>query len=163
MTFDTLKKTIKKIKELEKELTGSNKLNLLAKWRPIDHIIDWYFFQSEKEVRPGLLVFIFPLFLFAFVCFFPLFVFLYCSFIKSKITDANKLEWFKLKWFFSIAKLILFVYFCVFTLHLFSYIIKNRKEKIIYKKRFFISLSISFDNISSLSVVLLIKMWVKTG
>ena len=38
--FDNLKKTIKKIKELGKELTGSNKLKLLKKWRPIDHNID---------------------------------------------------------------------------------------------------------------------------
>ena len=40
LNFDHLKKTIKKIKELETELTGSNKLNLLNKWRPVDHIID---------------------------------------------------------------------------------------------------------------------------
>ena len=163
MTFDTLKKTIKKIKELEKELTGSNKLNLLAKWRPIDHMIDWYFLQSEKEVRAGLLIFIFPLFLFAFVCFFPLFVFLYCSFIKSKITDANKLEWFKLKWFFSIAKLILFVYF-VSPLYIYFHIsLKTEKKKSFTRKRFFFSLSFSFGNISALSFVLLIKMSMKTG
>ena len=31
---------VKKVKELEKELTGSNKLKLLKKWHPIDHIID---------------------------------------------------------------------------------------------------------------------------
>ena len=40
LNFDHLKKTIKKIKELEKEFTGSNKVKLLKKWRPIDHIID---------------------------------------------------------------------------------------------------------------------------
>ena len=40
LNFDNLKKTIKKIKELEKEVTGSNKMKLLKKWRPIDHIID---------------------------------------------------------------------------------------------------------------------------
>ena len=38
--FDNLKKTIKKIKELEKELTSSNKLKLLNKRRPIDHSIE---------------------------------------------------------------------------------------------------------------------------
>ena len=38
--FDYLKKTVKKIKELEKELTGSNQLKLLKKWIPFDHIID---------------------------------------------------------------------------------------------------------------------------
>ena len=32
--------TIKKIKEIEKELTSSNKLKLLKKWHPIDHMID---------------------------------------------------------------------------------------------------------------------------
>ena len=31
--------TIKKTKEIEKELTSSNKLNLLKKWYPIDHMI----------------------------------------------------------------------------------------------------------------------------
>ena len=40
LNFDNLKITIKKIKELEKELTSSNKLKLLKKWRPMDHIID---------------------------------------------------------------------------------------------------------------------------
>ena len=38
LNFVNLKKAIKKIKELEKELTGCNKL--LNKWRPIDHVID---------------------------------------------------------------------------------------------------------------------------
>ena len=32
--------TIKKIKEIEKELTISNKRKLLKKWHPIDHMID---------------------------------------------------------------------------------------------------------------------------
>ena len=32
--------TIKKIKETEKELTGSNKLKLLKKLYPINHMID---------------------------------------------------------------------------------------------------------------------------
>ena len=40
LNFDNLKKTVKKIKELEKELTEPNKLKLLQKWRPIDHISD---------------------------------------------------------------------------------------------------------------------------
>ena len=43
LNFDNLEKTIKNIKEIkepEKELTGCNKLKLLKKWRPIDHIID---------------------------------------------------------------------------------------------------------------------------
>ena len=40
LDFDNLKKTFKKIKELEKELTESNKLKLLKKWQAIDHIID---------------------------------------------------------------------------------------------------------------------------
>ena len=40
LNFDNLKITIKKIKELEKELTSSNKLKLFKKWCPIDHIID---------------------------------------------------------------------------------------------------------------------------
>ena len=38
--FDNLKITIKKIKNIEKELSGSNKLKLLKKWHPIDHMID---------------------------------------------------------------------------------------------------------------------------
>ena len=32
--------TIKKIKETEKEETSSNKLKLLKKWHPFDHMID---------------------------------------------------------------------------------------------------------------------------
>ena len=40
LDFDNLKKTFKKIKELEKELTESNKLKLFKKWQAIDHIID---------------------------------------------------------------------------------------------------------------------------
>ena len=39
LNFD-LKKAIKKIKELEKELTSSKILKLLKKWHSIDHIID---------------------------------------------------------------------------------------------------------------------------
>ena len=38
LNFVNLKTAIKKIKELEKELSGCNKL--LNKWRPIDHVID---------------------------------------------------------------------------------------------------------------------------
>ena len=40
LNFDNLKITIKKIKELEKELTSFNKLKLLKKWHPVDHMID---------------------------------------------------------------------------------------------------------------------------
>ena len=40
LNFDNLRITIKKIKELEKELTSSNKLKLLKKWHPIDHLTD---------------------------------------------------------------------------------------------------------------------------
>ena len=40
LSFDNLKITSKKIKEIEKELTSSNKLKLLQKWHPIDHMID---------------------------------------------------------------------------------------------------------------------------
>ena len=40
LNFDNLKITIKKTKELEKELTSSNKLKLLNKWHPIYHMID---------------------------------------------------------------------------------------------------------------------------
>ena len=50
LNFDNLKITMKKIKELEKELTSSNKLKLLNKWHPIDHIVYRYSFQSEKGV-----------------------------------------------------------------------------------------------------------------
>ena len=42
LNFDNLMITIKKIKEIEKELTSFNKLELLKKWHPIDHMIDWY-------------------------------------------------------------------------------------------------------------------------
>ena len=62
-----MKKIIKKIKDLEKELTGSNKMKLFKEWRPIDHINDWHFFQSEKGGRVETVNFI-SLFLF-----FPLF------------------------------------------------------------------------------------------
>ena len=48
LDFDNLKITIKKIKEIEKELTSSNKLKLLKKWHTIDHMIDWYSAQYEK-------------------------------------------------------------------------------------------------------------------
>ena len=40
LNFDNLKITIKKIKEIEKELTNSNKRKLLKKWHPIDQMID---------------------------------------------------------------------------------------------------------------------------
>ena len=47
MNFDNLKIT-KKIKEIEKELTSSNKLKLLKKCHPIDRMVDWYSIQNEK-------------------------------------------------------------------------------------------------------------------
>ena len=48
LNFDNLKITLKKIKELEMELNSSNKLKLLKKWHPIDHMTDSHSFQSEK-------------------------------------------------------------------------------------------------------------------
>ena len=39
LSFDNLKITIKRIKDIEKELTSSNKLKLLKKWHPINHMI----------------------------------------------------------------------------------------------------------------------------
>ena len=101
LNFDNLKITIKKIKELKKELTSSNKLELLKKWYPIDHMIDWYSFQNEKGRKREWLIsflvyfcflfFVFTSFvsLFCFVFLFPFF-FLYCSFIKSKFIDTIK-------------------------------------------------------------------------
>ena len=38
--FDNLNITIKKIKDIENELTSSKKLKLLKKWHAIDHMID---------------------------------------------------------------------------------------------------------------------------
>ena len=69
LNFDNLKKAIKKIKELEKELTGSNKLRLLNKWHPINDITDWYSIQSKKGDRLGVINFISRLFLFVFLVF----------------------------------------------------------------------------------------------
>ena len=40
LNFDKPMITIKKIKEIEKELTSSSKSKLLKKWHPIDHMID---------------------------------------------------------------------------------------------------------------------------
>ena len=40
LNFDNLMIAIKKIKETEKELTSSDKLKLLKKWHPIDHMTD---------------------------------------------------------------------------------------------------------------------------
>ena len=40
LNFDNLMITIKKIKEIEKEFTSSNKLKLLKKWHPIYHMTD---------------------------------------------------------------------------------------------------------------------------
>ena len=74
LKFDNLKKIIKKIKELEKELTESNKMKLLKKCYPLDHIIDLYFLQSEKGGTAWADNFNSSLFLlffsFFFICFF---------------------------------------------------------------------------------------------
>ena len=40
LSFENLKIKIKRIKEIEKQLTSSNKLQLLKKCHPIDHMID---------------------------------------------------------------------------------------------------------------------------
>ena len=64
LNFDNLKKTIKKIKELEKELSSSNKLKLLNKWRPMDHVIDLYSIQSKKGGRTRVINFISRVYLF---------------------------------------------------------------------------------------------------
>ena len=61
------------MKELEKDFTGSNKVKLLKKWRPIDHIIDRYFFQNEKGGRVKVINFISRLFLLVFLKIFPSF------------------------------------------------------------------------------------------
>ena len=74
LNFDNLKKTIKKIKKLEKQLTGSNKLKLLNKWCPIDHIIDWYSLQSKKGGWTGVMNFL------SRFCFFFVFIFFGFSF-----------------------------------------------------------------------------------
>ena len=73
MNVDNLKITIKKTKEIKKELTSSNKLNLLKKWHPIDHIIDWYSIQSVKGRGRKWVIssrFLFYCFLFIFVYFY---------------------------------------------------------------------------------------------
>ena len=74
LNFDNLRITIKKIKEIEKELTSPNKLMLLKKWHSIDHMIDWYSIQNEKGgcgSEEFHFVFFFVLFLF--------FIYLYIS------------------------------------------------------------------------------------
>ena len=40
---------IKKIKDIEKELTSSNKCKSLKKWYPIDQMIDWSSFKMKRE------------------------------------------------------------------------------------------------------------------
>ena len=84
LNFDNLKITIKKIKELEKELTSSNKLKLLKKWHPVDHMIDWYSFPSEKgrgrEWLISSLVYFFSFFCFSVFCFYVLFCFSFSLF-----------------------------------------------------------------------------------
>ena len=85
LKFDNLKKTIKKIKVLENKLTGSNKLNFLNKWRPIDHIIDWYSILSKKEGRAGVINLISSLFWFVFLFFLNSFSFFFCPFIYFSV------------------------------------------------------------------------------
>ena len=80
LNFDNLKKTVKKIKQLEKELTESNKLKLLQKWQPIHHISDWYSFQSEKgggcyQLMSFLIYFCLLFFVFVFGFWFLFFLF----------------------------------------------------------------------------------------
>ena len=51
--FDNLNITIKKIKDIENELTSSKKLKLLKKWHAIDHMIDWYSVLKWKSRGAG--------------------------------------------------------------------------------------------------------------
>ena len=52
LNFDNLKITIKEIKEIEKELTSSNKRKLLKKWHPIDvNPYDWLTLCSKWKGR----------------------------------------------------------------------------------------------------------------
>ena len=97
LNFNNLKKTIKNIKELEKELTGSNKLKLLKKWLLIDHIIDWYYFQSENGDRLGTINFISRLFyffifflLFFFFYFFIFYFFLLFVYLQGSLKEKNR-------------------------------------------------------------------------
>ena len=60
--------TIKKIKEIEKELSSSSKLKLLNKWYPIDHMIDWYSVKNEKGGEREWVISSHFLFFFLFVC-----------------------------------------------------------------------------------------------
>ena len=81
-----------KIKELEKELTGSKKLQLLKEWRPIDLIIDLKSVNGERAVAIN---FISRLFLFAFFLFFYLYLF-FCNVnlyrVKSLILTNKKVD-----------------------------------------------------------------------
>ena len=77
--------TIKKIKEIEKELTSSNKLKLLNKWHPIDHMIDCYSFKNEKGGEQEPVISSRFLFLSFFVCVCVcVFLFLFCLLKKKK-------------------------------------------------------------------------------
>ena len=72
MSFDNLKITIKRIKEIKKELTSSNKRKLLKKWHSIDRMIDWNSVQNEKgegRVAWNFILFTFLLFFFRFILF----------------------------------------------------------------------------------------------
>ena len=125
-----MKKPIKKIKELEKELTEPTKMKLLKKWR---HIIDWYFFQSEKAGRAEAVNFISHLFIYSFFLFFP-FVFS-VLFIYNEQNRWYCYQQIRLIFHFScyvnfFYKLILVVHFCASTLHyLFWYILIQKRRK----------------------------------
>ena len=75
LNFDNLRITIKKIKEIEKELTSPNKLMLLKKWHFINHTTYWYSIQNEKggggseEFHFVFFFFIIYLFIYLFCCF----------------------------------------------------------------------------------------------
>ena len=75
LNFHNLKIKIQKIKELEKELTSSNKLKLLDKWRPIGHIIGWNYFQSEEGQGVGRLIASSLVYFCSFLCFCPVICF----------------------------------------------------------------------------------------
>ena len=99
---------------------------------------DWLIFLSKwkgKEAR--MINYIFPVcfcfFCFVLFCFcfsfFLYLLFLRCSFIKSKITDTNRLEVFTLVEVIFLYMLILIVYFWASTLCLVLYINQYRKKK----------------------------------
>ena len=105
-------------------------MKLLKKWR---HIIDWYFFQSEKAGRAEAVNFISHLFIYSFFLFFP-FVFS-VLFIYNEQNRWYCYQQIRLIFHFScyvnfFYKLILVVHFCASTLHyLFWYILIQKRRK----------------------------------